>query len=71
MSHTPRMPFSCSHTSVEGASISIPGTTSVPPTQARTSLIGPKSQSAVASLCQPSSNTRMPRPFRICLNCHS
>ena len=33
------------------------------PTHARTSLIGPKSQSAVASLCHPSSNTRIPRPL--------
>ena len=71
MSHTPRIPFSCSHTMVVGASISMPGTTSVAPIQARTSRIGPKSQRAVASLCQPSSNTRMPRPRRICWNCHS
>ena len=69
MSHTPRMPFSCSHTMVVGASISTLGTTSVLPIQARTSLIGPNSQRAVASLCQPSSKTSMPRPFCICLNC--
>ncbi len=66
MSHTPRMPLWCSHTMVVGASTSIPGNTSVPPTQARTSLMGPKSQMAVASLCHPSSNTRMPRPCFIC-----
>ena len=71
MSHTPRMPFSCSQTIVVGASTAMPGTTSVLPTQARTSLIGPKSQRAVASLCQPSSKTRMPRPCCICWNCHS
>ena len=71
MSHTPRMPFWCSHTMVVGASTSIPGTTSVPPTHARTSRRGPKSHNAVESLCQPSSNTKMPRPRRICANCHS
>ena len=65
MSHTPRIPLSCSHTIVVGASMAMPGTTSVPPTQARTSLIGPKSQSAVASLCQPSSNTRIPAALHL------
>ena len=69
MSHTPRMPLSCSQTMVVGASTSTPGNTSVPPTQARTSLMGPKSQRAVASLCQPSSKTRMPRPSCICWSC--
>jgi hypothetical protein len=71
MSHTPRTPFSCSHTMVAGASIVMPGTTSVPPSQARTSLTGPKSQWAVAILCHPSSKTRIPRPSCICRNCHS
>ena len=71
MSHTPRIPFSCSHEIVVGASMLMPGTTSVLPIQARTSTTGPNSHSAVASLCQPSSNTRMPRPLRICWNCHS
>ncbi len=71
MSHTPRTPLWCSHTMVVGASITMPGTTSVPPTHARTSLIGPKSQMAVAILCQPSSKTRIPRPCCIWRNCHS
>ena len=61
MSHTPRTPFSCSHEIIVGASIATPGTISVAPIHARTSRIGPKSQSAVESLCQPSSNTRIPR----------
>ena len=69
MSHTPRIPLSCSHTIVVGASTEMPGTTSVPPIHARTSRTGPKSQSAVASLCQPSSNPRIPRPFCICWSC--
>ena len=51
--------------------MAMPGTTSVVPIHARTSATGPNNQSAVASLCQPSSNTRIPRPFRICMNCHS
>ena len=72
MSHTPRTPFSCSHAIIVGASMLTPGTTSVAPIHARTSVIGPNNHSAVASLCQPSSNTRMPRAWsRICLNCHS
>ena len=71
MSQTPRTPFSCSQTIVVGASIPIPGTTSVVPIQARTSRTGPKSHNAVASLCHPSSNTRIPRPVSICWNCHA
>ena len=31
----------------------------------------PANQSAVDSLCQPSSNTRTPRPLRACCHCHS
>ena len=46
------------------------GAISVAPIHARTSRTGPKSHSAVASLCQPSSNTRIPRPICICSCCH-
>ena len=53
MSQTPRMPLSCSQMMVVGASISMPGTTSVPPIQARTSLIGPNSQSGGGELVPP------------------
>jgi hypothetical protein len=68
MSHTPRIPLWCCQAMAVGASMSMPGMTSVPPTQARTSLMGPKSQRAVASLCHPSSKTRIPRPRFICSN---
>src|SRR5215467_9709162 len=71
MSHTPRTPFSCSQMIVDGASRSTPGPTEVVPIHALTSRTGPNSQIAVASLCQPSSNTRMPRPRFICSHCHS
>ena len=71
MSHTPRMPLSCCHVMLLGASMSKPGTISVLPIHARTSFSGPNIQSAVASLCQPSSNTRIPRPLRICCACHA
>ena len=70
-SHTPRMPFSCSHTIVDGASRSMPGPTARLPIHARTSRIGPNSQIAVVSLCQPSSNTMIPRPRFIWSICHS
>jgi hypothetical protein len=69
MSHTPRTPLSCSHTMVAGASMSTPGPTGVFPIHARTSRTGPNSHRAVESLCQPSSNTRMPRPRCICASC--
>ena len=71
MSSTARTPLSCSHTSVDGASISMPGTISVRPSQAKTRRIGPNSQVATASWCQPWSNTSIPRPSRACSNCHS
>ncbi len=70
MSHTPRIPLRVlPQDRRRRVDLDTPGTTSVPPIQARTSVIGPNSHSAVASLCQPSSNTKMPRPFCICWNC--
>ena len=63
-SSTPRNPSWCSHTSVAGASSEKPGASSVLPIQPKMRLIGPKSQTATASWCQPWSNTSIPRPSR-------
>ena len=71
MSRTARTPLWCSHTSVDGASITMPGTISVAPIHPRTRRTGPNSEWATASWCQPWSNTNMPRPSSACSNCHS
>ncbi len=70
MSSSARTPFSCSQINVDGASITMPGTISVSPSQAKIRRIGPKSHDATASWCQPWSKTIIPRPSSICSNCH-
>ncbi len=70
-SHVPRSPLVCSHATVDGASITMPGPTSVRPTQPRTSLTGPKSHRATEYLCHPSSYMRIPRSFPAIWKYHS
>ena len=62
ISSTPRTPFVCSHTIVAGASMTIPGTISVSPIQAKIRRTSPSSHIATASWCQPWSNTSRPIP---------